>query len=278
MATVRRTPATTSNWLAATAMIAAAMMAGGWFLAIGPRLAEAADTRTDAASVEERNLVLDAQLTALEQQDAELPALESELVTLQAQLPPDARLPALLDELSALADTHAVTLLAVTPGTPTAVAPSEAAPAAAVADGAASTEPAADATTDPVAEQTAPATTSTTAAVSPIPGFVAVPVQLTALGATDDVLAFLEALQTTTTRLLLVTALTGTGQPDAEPAGGRPATRTGDVEMRVDGLAYVLVDHLAVAPTPQPEASGAPVTEGGTAGLTSASSGTVGVG
>jgi len=71
---------------------------------------------------------------------------------------------------------------------------------------------------------------------------------LNVVGTYDAVLAFVQALQTGTTRLLLLTDLQATSTPDADAGGGRPATKVGDLEVTIAGQLYVLPDLAAAAP------------------------------
>jgi hypothetical protein len=258
MATTTAPGSPRSRWALGASVAAVALVSGGWFLAIGPALGDAAALRTETTAVQDRNALLEVQLAGMARQFQELPALQSELATLRDQIPATGQLSDLLENLSDMAAVHGVTLLSVAPGTPVPMVPgvesttTGAAAATTTGDGVEPTDvPVPDDATvvDPGVVDAAAGAAAMTA---PLPGFVAVPVELTALGSTSDVLAFLERLQARSTRLMLVTALNGTGQEDAEAAGARPATTAGDVEMRISGYVYVLEDDAApVATAPE---------------------------
>jgi hypothetical protein len=237
-----------STWIGGTVVLAVAIMALAWFLLIAPVIDETVTAASDTQVAEDRNTALTTQLDRLKEQFAELDSYKADLATIEGQIPATGRTSDFVRTISTLADAAGTTIVDLSVETPLAVAP--AVPVA----------PAAEATTDPAAEGAeateAPVDGSAATATgpTPIPGFVAIPVTVKALGNPVGVLNFLGALQQQSDRLFLVTALDGSGQDAADASGGRPATADGDLELSITGYIYVLQDAATVAP--EDDASG----------------------
>ncbi|GGB94113.1 hypothetical protein [Cellulomonas carbonis] len=257
----RNTGPKATGWVLGTVALVAAMGAGSWFLGIGPVLDEAAQAQAQAESVEQANDLQQIKIDRLAKQFEELPAMRAELASLQVQVPTDAQLSAYLRDLERIAAERSVTITAfqsevgaalpaVVPVTPVAP-PAE----AATTDATAAAE---SGTTGEAASEQAPATTEpapapTTAEPVPVPappGFVAIPVGFSALGSYENVVAFLDAAQTGTSRLFLVASFVGQAQTEVAESGGRPATVPGDLEMAIAGYVYVLQDTTTPAAAP----------------------------
>ncbi|WP_182111185.1 MULTISPECIES: hypothetical protein [unclassified Actinotalea] len=224
------------NWILGAAFIAVLVLAGSWFLVTQPKLDEADETRMSVEDELARQDLLRAQLTTLRGQFEQIDTLRAELASLQTQVPAEAELSGYLRDLQSLAEAHGVTLISVNPGTPTTVL--EPAPVA---------PPAPESVADAPAEDG----TATTDVLPPAPTsrLVQLPIAMTVVGPHDGALAFLEAVQTGTSRLYLVTTFTSTSQQQMEASGGRPATGRGDLEINIDGFAYVLpADPTTVVP------------------------------
>ncbi|RYV52869.1 hypothetical protein [Pengzhenrongella frigida] len=221
-----------STWIGGTVFLALVIAVAAWFLAISPTFTTAADSRATTVSTEQQNSLLVQQLTGLKADFEKLPEYKAELATLRTQIPVDAGLAVYLRELNAIAETHSVTITALTPSPPLAFTP--VAPLAAVVAG-----PTDGTETDPAVDAVVAAPTASS-------GLVQSPYAMTVVGSRANALAFLADLQKGTPRLFLVTALTGTGQKVGAASGGRPATVDGDVELVITGTAYVLPDLLAV--------------------------------
>jgi len=251
----------TSTWVLGAAFLAVVVLAGSWFLAISPTLATAQETRAEAQSVEDRNDLLRFDLATLKKQYENLDESKAEMATLRVQIPTAAELADYAREIAGLAEARGATITTVTVGTPLDVVPAAptAAPVPVVeapAEGAATeSEPTDGVATDGAA--TDGAVPAQAVGAAPIEGFVAVPIDITALGTTANVMAFLDDLQQSSARLFLVTALNGTGQAVTEASGGRPATALGDLELRITGYIYVLKDTTATT-TPEGGADAAP--------------------
>ncbi|MFC4614648.1 hypothetical protein ACFO3K_08010 [Cellulomonas algicola] len=245
----------TASWVTGTALLALVLVAGGWFLLIGPVFATAGETRLQAQSVRESNEALAQRITKLAKQYENLEQYKAELAALRAQVPTTAQQSEYLRELQTIADANGVTLTTVTPSIPSAftlVGQAAAAPAqdeemsgAGVSgqDG----ETPADTATDPAAQPAAPAGPAVPA------GMATVQLSMTAVGSYDGILAFVNALQTGTTRLFLLTDVQGNGQSDTEAGAGRPATAVGDLEVQLTGMVFVLPDSTTPVAPADPE-------------------------
>lgn len=256
-----------STWIGGTAFLAVLMMAAAWFLAISPKMDEAAATRAETEQTIASNDILEMKVAKLKADFEKLPEYQAELAAVRVQIPTEAMLADYLRQIDAVAVAHKVTVTTITPSTPQTVVLATPAEAAAPSP----TEAAEDATEgegdeaegDDEAEGTdTTAVPASTGGEPGVPaGFTAIPVSITVVGTYADTLAFLYDLQNSTARLLLVTGFTSTAQEEAEAAAGRPETNVGDQELVITGLTYVLPDALAVPveaePVPlQPAVSG----------------------
>ncbi len=242
--------ASKGTWIGGTALAAAVLGAGAWFLAIQPQSAEAADLRSQAEQVDSQNAVLGVQIDALKSQSEKLPDYQAQLETLRVQIPATAQLSEYLRQLNAIAAAHAVTITGVVPGTAEVFAPAVvAAPAPTPSESPDSED--SGATADPTESGSPPES-----ATPLVPdGFATIPLAITVVGSYDNTLAFLNDLQVTTPRLFLVSGLAALSQREADASGGRPATALGDQELQVTGYLYVLADTTgASVPTPDPTA------------------------
>ncbi|MDT0164773.1 hypothetical protein Q9R32_04295 [Actinotalea sp. AC32] len=253
----RNTGPKATGWVLGTVALVAAMGAGSWFLGIGPVLDEAGQAQAQAESVEQANDLQRIKIDRLTKQFEELPAMRAELASLQVQVPTDALLSAYLRDLERIAAERSVTITAfqsevgaalpaVSPVTPVAPAP---APGA----GSDGTAPA-ESGTAAEAPASEPAPAAEPVPIPAPPGFVAIPVGFSALGSYENVVAFLEAAQTGTSRLFLVTSFVGQAQDEAPEGTGRPATVPGDLEMAITGFVYVLQDTTTPVTAPAEEA------------------------
>lgn len=235
-----------SPWVIGTALLVVVLLAASWFVLISPTLASAAETNSTAEQVEADNALREQKIAALAEQFANIETYRSELAQLRASVPTDDGLASYLRELQTAAEAHSVTVLSVTPSTPVLFTPEAPVPAAApAADG---SDPAA-ATTDAATTDVAP-TAATPAAAPAVPeGVVSIPLTLSVVGTYDNVRAFLDAVQTGTQRLLVVSSIAGSSQDDAAAGGGRPATTLGDLEVNITGELFVLPEPAPVAPT-----------------------------
>jgi type II secretory pathway pseudopilin PulG len=268
-----------STWVAGAAVVAVGAMVGSWFVGVGPTLASAADVQAQTEATRQQNQILRAKLETLKADFAKLPEYRADLAELQTAIPVDLDLGPYLDQLDAFATAHGVTVTEVTPQAPQLIGSSTGsaslpeAPAAAT-DGSAATPSSTPtaapsegtsggaATTDDSARTDAAATGDAGASSVPpaIAGLVAVPISFTVLGPFPGAIGFLHDVQESSSRLMLVSGITGLGQGDQEAAAGKPATVRGDIELAITGFLYVLPEEPAETPTD--DGSGATLPEG----------------
>ncbi|WHP17782.1 hypothetical protein [Cellulomonas sp. ES6] len=243
--------ATRKTWAAGAGVLSAGLMAGTWFLGVSPALSDASDTRIQTESVEAQNAGLQAKLDALVADAPNLSQYEAQLETLRAGIPTDADLTEYLRRIDEVAAARGVTVTSVTPGVPTGVVPSQSQldGSAAPADGAAPTDgatatPAPSATpgTEQDEAQSQALAQAMAELASQLDGFQAVPISLTVMGSFPATTGFVGDLQSADGRLLLVTDVTVTGQPEQAASDGRPATQEGDAEVVLSGYLFVLDD------------------------------------
>lgn len=239
---------TARTWVAATVVLALVLAFAAWFLVINPVRADAASLRAEAADTQARNQQLSERTAVLRRQFANLPDKEAELDALAQALPADVELPTVIRTLDGFAHDTGVTVMSMTPGTPTPVlAPAAAAPAPAATDGAPA--PADGATP---ADGSAPATAPAPAAPAG-PVTMATPVTTTVIGDFFDAQAFLRRLQADMPRAFLVRALSVTAEGAQDAGAGRPATTPGDVTMTITADVFSrAADPAGAAPTPTP--------------------------
>ena len=242
-----------SGWVGGTAIVAVVILIASWFLVISPKLSAAQEDRAQTETVKQHNDVLSTRLATLKKQFDALETTRSDLAALRKQIPTSAQLTDYLRKLSDLATTHTVVITSLMPGV---ALPFVAAAAAAAAPKPTPTATAAAAA--PAAPTDTP-TVTTPAAAGGVPGLAAIPVSIIVVGTYPNVLAFLSDVQSTTDRLFLVTGLTATAQQKVAASGGRPPTAAGDLELKVDGLAYVLQDLRGVDPVTPPVRGSLPV-------------------
>jgi hypothetical protein len=233
-----------SPWILGTAVLSLAILGLAWLLAIAPQLARAAERDDEAAMIRQQNEIHEERLATLEEQSEHLEDYKAELASLQIGIPTTDGEPAFLREVAAAAAATGVTVVSTTFGLP-----EEFFSAAALEEPAAP----ADATNgdDPTANAgDAEVTDASPDPIAGVSGLAVMPTQVIVLGTYDNTVAFMERLQTAMSRLYLVTGYAVTGQKEAEPSGGRPATHEGDAELLIDGFMYVL------APSVTPASSG----------------------
>jgi Tfp pilus assembly protein PilO len=215
-------------WIAGTAALCAVIVLAGWFLLISPKNAEAADLRSQTESTIVTNEQHEVRLAQLKADFAQLPQHKAELAAIQKAMPAEAQLAALTRELTALEAGSSTTLMSITPGVLSPVAPDLAAPAA-PAEGA----------TDEGAAQPAPATTTVSQQT----------VSVEVVGSFEAVEAFVKGLQAEIDRRYLIDAIVVTAEEPAGPGEGKPAVTNGDVTIVVTGRVFVLEAPVAATGT-----------------------------
>lgn len=234
-----------STWVAGTVLVAVAILALSWFVLISPVVSDTATAAEDTQAAEDRNVILQQQLTRLQAQYEQLPELRAERDELAQEIPSTQSTSDFLRLATSLAEAAGTTIVDVAIDTPLDVVPAVPLETAPAADATAEDTTAEDGTTDTDTDSTDAADEATppvSSGPAVIPGFVAVPVSITVLGNVVGGVNFLSALQEQEERLFLLTALDGAGQDEAEAEGARPATARGDLELIVTGYIYVLVD------------------------------------
>ncbi|MDQ1677571.1 MAG: hypothetical protein QOC93_2715 [Actinomycetota bacterium] len=113
----------TRLWLVLTAVVVVAVLAGGWFLLVSPKRAEANDLRAQTLSTEQQVTALRGKLADLKEKQANLPAQQAALDAISKQIPSDPALPALIRALTIAGRNSGVDLTDIAPAAPTALAP-----------------------------------------------------------------------------------------------------------------------------------------------------------
>jgi Tfp pilus assembly protein PilO len=220
--------------LAVLAMFVVA--AAGYFLAVQPQLAQAADAHAQRATVEQTNASSQTELSRLRQQAKALPQMKARLAALSESVPDDAALPSFIDELNATATAAGVEVQSYTTSDAAAYAPtaSTTATTSDAATGTATSAPSATATPTPTA---APSTASEPSLVTDpavtAQNFSLVPAAVAVDGTYDQALAFVKGLQSGK-RLFLITKIS------SAEASGSESGATGVSTWMFGGSLYVL--------------------------------------
>lgn len=185
-------------WVIGSVVVAILILALGWFLGVQPRLAEAGAAELERRNVAETNAAYEATLVELRELSANLPALQRDLDAIRVEIPEAPELSTLLGQLNEIAVAAGVSINEVTANTPQLVEP---------------------ALLEPLG----------------VTDLVAIPVQISALGSTEGLSAFLRNAQFGP-RLMFVS--TFTTSDDAE--SGR---------VSLTGFIFVLPEEGAVLPS-----------------------------
>lgn len=100
-------------WLLGTVAVMAVVVLVGWFLGISPRLAQVDAISLELAGVEQLNAVQEAEIAALQQQDADVSDLEDRLDDLRTAIPTSVGAENFVDEVAAVAARTGVTVTAI---------------------------------------------------------------------------------------------------------------------------------------------------------------------
>lgn len=222
-----------ASWLIGTVLVALVLLAGAWFLLIGPNVTAIGETKDEIESTLAQNTVQETRLATLKEQFAELPTYKAQLAALQTQIPVEDGEPNLLREIHAQATAAGVTVLSFT----VTEEPSLFFAAEPLVDPNATAAPAEEEATD---EEGTTGTQTTEAAPVGVNGFVRIPVDVVVLGSYANTVTMIDGLQQKMSRLFLVTSLKIEGKGEEEAANGRPATVEGDAEVTISGFVYVL--------------------------------------
>jgi type IV pilus assembly protein PilO len=217
------------TWTVGAAIACVVLVLGAWFLLVSPKRAQASNLKTERVSQLTRNNQLKLDIAQLKAESASLPAKQAELAVIQRQLPSNPALPALIRSLSSIANDAGPTLTSIAPGQPTALATAQA----------------------PVAGS--PTTSAAGASASNV---VAIPVTIVTSGSYAENELFLQKVQTSMTRALLVQGLTladaqtssGTGA-SSTTAGAASADSGETLIMTITGEVFVLQPPSAATAT-----------------------------
>ncbi len=109
-------------WVAGAAAAMVLLIIAGYFLAIHPKIAEASDLRAQRVSQEQANNQLSLDIAQLKSEFASLPAKQAELAVIQQQLPSAPNLPTMIRSLTGIGNEAGVTVVSISPSTPSASA------------------------------------------------------------------------------------------------------------------------------------------------------------
>ena len=99
-------------------VISAAVALLAVLLLVLPKMSDVSTTEEELQSAEDQEVVLAAQLDALQDAEAAAPKTEQEIGAIEEQVPPTANLPSLFRLLQGAADRSAVDFFSFSPGTP----------------------------------------------------------------------------------------------------------------------------------------------------------------
>jgi hypothetical protein len=117
-------------WLVGGIVAAALVAVLSWFFVVSPKLAEAADRRTQTSDAQLANLALQRHVNDLKTQSDQLPAWREQLNAAGVALPSSAAVDTLTGELAGYATSSKVTITSIIIGTPAPVPGAAPAPAA----------------------------------------------------------------------------------------------------------------------------------------------------
>jgi len=247
------------GWIAGTVFLSLLILAAAWFFGVSPLLQKATETRDQATAQLDQNTVTKTRIAKLKQQFENKDQLQADLVALREQIPTRPDLATYRREIAEIAAARGVTIVSVTSGIASSLAPAQ--PAAPAADDATATEDSAG-----TEAATEPTTGATQAPAAATPAAYAVPVTFDVMGSYDAVTAFLGDLQSSVKRLIVVEQLSGTAPAPAEAAGGKPTIVQGDLELVITGSVFILPEPAAATaggdagtgaqPTPLPASNG----------------------
>ena len=225
-------PQTRNAWILWTMVACSIVVAFGWYFGVSPNLEERDVIVAETEELTSANDILDIEVSALRAQFAELDIRKAELASLQVPLPNDVEIASLLSELDTVAGRTEVALTDVVASSAVTVAPAvEVAPAPASAPEA--TTAGADETPSEVAAAPAPS------AVEPL---VAIPLSLTAFGTYDEITIFLQELQNSTSRYVLVASMQVDAAIPGPESSGVPEVAEGDVKIVLVAYAFAYAD------------------------------------
>jgi Tfp pilus assembly protein PilO len=218
-----------------------AILAGGYFLLVSPKLSTAAAARQEAEDQQTANNRLRAQIAQLNRQKKDLPRQQAELEKFAAKIPNNPALPGLIRSLSDAADNAGVELVSLSPGQPALVATTV--PATAAGTSAAGTT------------GTTPASGTTGAKTAAAPGpallpIASIPIAVEVTGSYSQVSQFLSEIEGLS-RAFLVNGFSvdpGDSGPRAKKSDGVANGYGGTLTMQITGQLYMTTKVAPAAP------------------------------
>jgi hypothetical protein len=201
-------------WIGGGTVAAVLVAAVAWMVVVNPKLSDASSLRSQTDAANTGNSVLQTKIDKLQQDKANLGALQKSLADAQAALPPDSGLAAFTRQIGEQAAAAHVTVTSITASAPAPVGGASPASAAAASD---------TATTPAASSSAAPAPAAGASAATAPHGAYAIPVTIAVTGSQAADLRFLQGIQTGGGRAVLVTStqLSGSG---TDATGGTTLT------------------------------------------------------
>ncbi len=112
----------TRKWSAAAVVLIVAIFAAGWFLLVSPKRSDAADIAAQTTTQDGANVSLQQKLEQLKVQQADLPRQRARLAEISTSIPNNPSLPSLIRDLTAASRKVGVSIDAMAPSAPIAVA------------------------------------------------------------------------------------------------------------------------------------------------------------
>jgi Tfp pilus assembly protein PilO len=228
-----------------TALGAIVIIAAAWLLLISPTLANASEANAQAAQQESANANTEVEVNKLRQQYANIDEYQSQLTTLQQQIPTDPGYADLQRLFAAVAEENSVVITSLEFGSALELETSNVAEDGEADDSAVTTDPEAEGGSAPADGDS----TGTTAAGN----LYGIPVSISVLGKYDDVMNTLKELQTMDGRIVLITNVT-LSTATAPAPGDKSETTGADTTGVFAGQVFVLTS--STPDEPVPDASG----------------------
>lgn len=254
------------GWVVGAAVLVLVVLGATYQFLYTPKVEATEQTLAQVTAAEDQNDLLEVEVADLAEKFDHLEDFKTELAGLQTQIPALGDLAGIVKAINEIAVGTVVTVTEITPGAPMSVTvpeplvPATPATPAPPTDGTADAGSAVDQANETAddAEQAADAHDDTdqgTGTATPdvttptaVEGFIAIPLSVKVVGGYANVLSFLEQMQTRPGRLYLATDVEFTRQKTAAAAGGKPATADGDLELKISGYYYTLLDLTAEIP------------------------------
>jgi Tfp pilus assembly protein PilO len=201
------------SWAIGAAVMSLVLAVAGWFLLISPVRSSTSTVRASQTSEQAKNAQLKLAIDQLKAEFATLPSKQAELAAIKQQMPNNPGLPTLIRSLSTIAKNSGATLVSIAPGTPTTLSAGSSFNATPTA---------------------ASATASTVQAI---------PVTIIASGTYAENELFLQQVQNSMTRIMLVNGLTiapGTKSGSASTSAAGTADDGTLLQTTINGQIFIL--------------------------------------